>query len=114
MLNLFIVWALTGLWHGAAWNFLIWGLYGFLLLLIDKRFEKIWSRVPTPLLWLGTFLLTVTGWVLFYHTDLAAAGAHLGALLGIGVNGWIDAAALTTLKRYALFLPITLGVGLMQ
>ena len=108
VLNLLIVWTLTGLWHGAAWNFLLWGVYWFVLLFIDKQFARVWNRFPKLLLWLGTFLLTVTGWVLFYHTDLAAAGAHLGALLGIGVNGWIDAAALTTLKRYALFLPITL------
>ena len=106
VLNLFIVWSLTGLWHGAAWNFLVWGLYWFLLLLIDKRFEKIWSRFPTPLLWLGTFALSMIGWVLFYHTDLSAGFAHIGAMLGIGVNGWIDGSTLSVLRQYALYLPI--------
>ena len=112
ILNLLIVWALTGLWHGAAWNFLLWGLYWFVLLIIDKQFSRFWTRFPKPLLWLGTFLLAVIGWVLFYHTDLSSAGIHLGALFGVGASGWIDTVTLTVLKRYALFLPIAFVCGM--
>ena len=107
VLNLLIVWALTGLWHGAAWNFVLWGLYWFLLQQIDKQFEPLWKRFPKPLLWLGTFLLALIGWVLFYHAEgLSAAGAHLSALFGVGTSGWIDATTLAVLRRYALYLPI--------
>ena len=109
VLNLLIVWALTGLWHGAAWNFVLWGVYWFVLLLVDKQFANAWKRFPKPLLWLGTFLLALIGWVLFYHAEgLSAAGAHVGALFGIGASGWIDTTTLTVLKRYALYLPIPL------
>ena len=104
--NLLIVWSLTGLWHGAAWNFLVWGLYWFMLLLIDKQFQKVWNRFPTVLLWLGTFVLSMIGWVLFYHTDLGAGFTHIGAMLGIGVDGWIDEGTLSVLRQYALYLPI--------
>ena len=108
VLNLLIVWSLTGLWHGAAWNFLLWGLYWFVLLLVDKQLAALWNRFPKPILWLGTFLLSLIGWVLFYHTDLAAAGLHLCALFGVGATGWIDETALSVLRQYALYLPIAL------
>lgn len=106
VLNLLIVWSLTGLWHGAAWNFPLWGLYWFVLLLIDKQFQKVWNRFPRVVLWLGTFVLSVIGWVLFYHTDLSAGFTHIGAMLGIGVNGWIDESTLSVLRQYALYLPV--------
>ena len=106
VLNLLIVWALTGLWHGAAWNFVLWGIYWFVLLLVDKQFSNVWKRFPKPLLWLGTFLLAVVGWTLFYHTALPEAAAHVGALFGIGANGWIDGTTVSVLKHYALYLPI--------
>ena len=105
VLNLLIVWSLTGLWHGAAWNFLLWGLYWFVLILIDKQFAGLWKRFPKPLLWIGTFTLSLLSWVLFYHTDFAGIGSHFAALIGVGVSGWIDETTLTVLKRYALYLP---------
>ncbi len=112
VLNLLIVWALTGLWHGAAWNFILWGLYWFVLQQIDKQFASVWKRFPKGLLWLGTFLLSLIGWVLFYHAEgLAGAGAHLGALFGIGASGLTDAKTLAVLARYALYLPIPLAAS---
>ena len=105
VLNLLIVWILTGLWHGAAWNFALWGLYWFVLLLVDKMLQSVWERFPKPVLWVGTFLLTLIGWVLFYHTDLLAAGMHLGAMFGIHASGLADKTVLSVLKQYALYLP---------
>ena len=104
VLNLLVVWALTGLWHGASWNFLLWGLYWFVLIVIDKQFEKLWSRFPKPLLGIGTFVLAVVGWGIFYYTDLAAMGTHLAALVGVGASGWIDSTTLSVLNQYTLFL----------
>ncbi len=105
MLNLLIVWALTGLWHGAAWNFVLWGLYWFLLLVIDKDLDRLWARVPRFLRWLFTLLAAVVGWTIFYYTDTTALFAHLTALFGGGLP-WADPGTTDALKQYALFLPI--------
>ena len=105
MLNLLIVWALTGLWHGAAWNFVIWGLYWFVWLLIDKDLAKLWDRVPKLLRWAFTLLAAVVGWTIFYYTDMTALSSHLLALFGGGLP-WVDAQTISGLKQYALFLPV--------
>ena len=106
MLNLLIVWALTGLWHGAAWNFVIWGLYWFVLLVVDKALDRLWSKVPRALRRLATLVLAVVGWTVFYYTDMAALSAHLWAFVGGGGLPWADGGTVTALKQYALFLPV--------
>ena len=105
LLNLLIVWALTGLWHGAAWNFVLWGLYWFVLLVIDKELSMLWEKVPKILRWLCTFLAAVIGMVIFYYTDIPALSAHLAALFNGGL-GWLDEAAAAALRQYGLFLPL--------
>ncbi len=82
--NLLIVWALTGLWHGASWNFVLWGLYYGLLLLLERFvLSSVLEKIPGLLRQAGTFLLVLIGWVIFYYTDLAAVGEHLLAMLGL-------------------------------
>ncbi len=105
MLNLLIVWALTGLWHGAAWNFVLWGIYWFVLLVIDKDLSGLWDRVPTFLRWLFTLLAAVVGWTIFYYTDMSALWIHLQALLGGGLP-WLDEGTVSAFREYALFLPL--------
>ena len=64
--NIIIVWALTGLWHGAEWNFIIWGLYFALILLIEKLFlGKVLSKTPKIIRWLYSFILINIGWIIF-------------------------------------------------
>ena len=83
--NMLIVWLLTGLWHGASWNFLLWGLYyGALLLLERFVFAGVLKKIPGALRWLPTMLLVVFGWVIFYYTDLRNVGTHLLAMFGLG------------------------------
>ena len=107
VLNLLIVWALTGLWHGAAWNFVLWGLYWFALLVIDKDLSRLWDKVPRFLRWLFTLFAAAVGWTIFYYTDMAALFAHLRALFGGGLP-WIDPGTVSALKQYALFLPLAI------
>ena len=112
--NLFVVWLLTGVWHGANWTFLLWGLYYFVLLAaekaagLDKKALGLW-RAP------ATFLLVNFGWVLFRAETLGAAGRYLGAMLGFGVNGLWDAAASAALRDghivYLLAAAFSLPVG---
>lgn len=71
-MNLFIVWFLTGLWHGASWNFVLWGLYFFVFLYIEKKFLlKLFKKVRI-IGWIFTSFVVLMGWVIFYFTDIAS------------------------------------------
>ena len=83
--NLLVVWLLTGLWHGADWTFLLWGLwYGLLLLLEKFVLERYLSRAPYLLRRLLTLLAVVIGWVIFRAESLPALGTYLRAMAGFG------------------------------
>ncbi len=82
LLNMLVVWSLTGLWHGASWNFLLWGLYFFVLLAMEKPMLGSLKRVPRLLRQLGTMFLVVIGWTIFYFTDFARLWEAFGNLFG--------------------------------
>jgi len=104
VLNLLIVWGLTGLWHGAAWNFVLWGLYFGVLLILERFvFKTILEKTPGAIRWLLTFVIAVIGWVIFYYTDLPALRQHLCALFGVGVSGLSDAAAAAVVRKYTVY-----------
>ena len=85
MWNLFVVWLLTGLWHGAAWNFVIWGMYYFLLLCVEKGIgEKHLERIPTVIRHTITLFLIVIGWMIFYYTDVKELWGTLRICFGAG------------------------------
>ena len=89
--NIMIVWALTGIWHGASWNFLLWGLYYGILLILEKSFLlRVKEHLPKILNCIMTLFVVIIGWVLFYHTDLGDAFSHLGRMFGIGASGLCD------------------------
>ncbi|HIR50586.1 MAG TPA: MBOAT family protein [Candidatus Avoscillospira avicola] len=79
--NLMIVWMLTGIWHGAGWNFLLWGVYYGLLLLLEKLvLKRFLDRLPSAVRWVYTIVLVLIGWVFFASKDFAAAGRYLAVL----------------------------------
>ena len=83
-LNLATVWFLTGFWHGADWNYVIWGVYFWLFLVIEKAFlGKLLSKLPI-LGHLYTLVIVGFGWMIFFHTDLSAILASAKQLVGIG------------------------------
>lgn len=87
--NLFVVWALTGIWHGANWTFLCWGLFYFVLLLAEKLTH--FPEKLGPLAHGYALLAIMCGWALFRSKDLAAAGHYLAAMFGQAPAGLIDA-----------------------
>lgn len=89
--NILVVWALTGLWHGAAWNFLCWGLYFGLLLLGEKYgWGRILERAPAALRHLYAMVLIVVSWVLFRAETLDYAVRFLQAMAGFAQGGLTD------------------------
>lgn len=82
--NLLVVWFLTGLWHGASWNFVLWGLYFFVLLVIEKFIlNKLFEKIPSIFSRIYFIIAVLVGWVFFYHTDLSQAITFLGVMFGI-------------------------------
>ena len=106
VLNLLIVWFLTGFWHGAAWQFILWGLYYFLFLCMEKLFLlKLLKKLPGWVRHVYALVVVVLGWVLFACADVAAAGNLYKAMFGIGV-AFADKTALFTLVSSVLLLII--------
>ncbi len=92
ILNLLIVWTLTGLWHGASWNFLLWGLYYGVLLILEKLFlGRLLEKLPRLLRQALTFLVASLGWGIFYFTDFGALGVFFASLIGVGNPGLFSA-----------------------
>ena len=94
------MWLLTGMWHGANWTFIIWGLLYFVLLVIEKitnlhkneKFTKIIGHVYT-------LLFVIIGWVFFRSADIQSAIIYLGKMFGVGANGLVGAALTEYLKE---------------
>jgi alginate O-acetyltransferase complex protein AlgI len=80
-----VVWMLTGLWHGANWNFVLWGVYYGVLLMIEKLFLLKWlDKLPN---WIGhiySMFLVIIGWTIFAQTDIHQLGGYLKTMFGIG------------------------------
>lgn len=97
-LNLLIVWTLTGFWHGAGWNFIVWGLYYFAILFMEKLFMlKALDRLPKALRHVYSLLLIVVGWVIFACDDVSVLPQYLGSMIGLnGALGGQDVYWLTT------------------
>lgn len=97
ILNLVIVWTLTGLWHGAGWNFIIWGLYYFVLIAAEKLFlGRILEKLPHALSHIYALLFIVAGWVLFACDDISVLGPYLKSMIGL------DAGASSPMSIYYL------------
>lgn len=120
--NLLVVFIVTGLWHGAAWNFVLWGLWHGLFLIIERVIKKIHIKVAVPrfLTWLYTMLIVLVGWVLFRAPDISYALDYLKIMFGfktpfnVGFTVWyyLDPMVLAVLIIAAIAsLPISKYIG---
>ena len=107
--NLAVVWLLTGIWHGAAWRFILWGVLYGIIITVEKLtgFPK---KAKNPVVVVGyslvTFLLVVMGWVLFGATDLRSALYQLSSMFGIGSLGFWDTYSAFILQEYGIYFLI--------
>lgn len=101
--NIFIVWFCTGLWHGANWTFILWGLFYGCLLLLEKFFlrEKL-EKLPKPISHIYTLLVILIGWVFFMSPNITTAFSTLGKMISIGTTTFANNQAKFMLKSYFL------------
>ncbi len=108
-LNLGIVWFLTGLWHGASWNFVMWGLYYGVLIVIEKQFLlKVLDRLPKFINHLYLVIAVLLGWVLFYYTDLNQGILYMKTMLGLTGAKLFQATDILRIKSNAVFLLLSI------
>ena len=111
--NLFVVWFLTGIWHGANWTFIIWGLMYFVLLAIEKTTDlehRLAKHRILPIVYrVFTLLFIVCGWVIFRAESLPDGVAYLGAMFGAAPGGVWDKTTWVMLKQYAPILIIAIA-----
>ncbi|WP_033706455.1 MBOAT family O-acyltransferase [Bacillus mycoides] len=105
--NLFIVWGLTGLWHGASWTFITWGLYyGFIISIEKAGFEKILNKLWKPLQHAYVLIIVMIGWVFFRADNFAYSFQYLKAMFGIERQSFIDDNTMLYIHEYIVIFII--------
>ena len=107
--NMFIVWALTGLWHGASWNFVLWGLYYFVFLAIEKLFlGKFLEKLPAVVRHVYALFIIVIGWVFFYFDDVSRLGQMLKLMFGFSGQAGVLPTDTVLLKNHLVFFLVAI------
>jgi len=97
-LNLFLVWFCTGFWHGASWNYIIWGLYFGVFILIERMIgAKRLKKIPLAVTHVYSKLVIIVGFGIFYFTDFSKLGVFLGNLIGLNGNSFTDKISLQSM-----------------
>ncbi len=105
ILNMFVVWLLTGLWHGASWNFVAWGLYYFIFLVAERLFlGKLLEKIPRVIRTIYTCIVVYFGWILFRFKDFSLVWAALRGMFGAPGNYWTSAETNAALAVKVVFL----------
>ncbi len=107
--NLAVTWLLTGLWHGASWNFLLWGAYYLIFLLIEKfLLRRRLERLPSLVRRCYVLLVVALGWLIFRVTNMTCLGTAFLGLFGGNGNVWTDYETTITLRSYSVFLIVAI------
>lgn len=107
--NMFIVWALTGLWHGASWNFVLWGLYYFVFLAIEKLFlGRYLEKLPAVVGHVYALFIVVVGWVFFYFDDVSRLGQMLKLMFGFSGQAGMMPTDTILLKNHLVFFIVAI------
>ena len=107
ILNLLIVWGLTGLWHGASWNFVFWGLYYFFFLCLEKFIlKKFFDKIPSPIRWLYSMSVVLVGWMIFYFDDFQTLITAFSVAFGHAGNAFTDPVSETLVINNVPFILI--------
>ncbi|MBR2842428.1 MAG: MBOAT family protein, partial [Lachnospiraceae bacterium] len=107
ILNIMVVWILTGFWHGAAWCFVLWGIYYGILLLLEKYvWGKLLAKIPRVFRHIYTILLFIFGWLIFTSTSLPSLWQNFASMFGILKNPFFNAETLFYLRNNGILLVV--------
>ena len=106
LFNIFVVWMLTGMWHGAAWNFIVWGLYFAIILMIEKLFLLKYLKKSKVLNHIYVLLLIIISFVIFDAASMKDAFSYIGAMFGAGDYPFISTEFVYYLRSYGVVLLI--------
>ena len=104
--NIFVVWALTGFWHGAAWNFVIWGLFFAVLLTVEKFWLLDWLKKSKVLSHIYLLVIVAISFVIFNAADMKEAFSYIGSMFGFGGHPLVSAEWLYCLRNYGFVLAL--------
>ena len=103
--NMAAVWFLTGLWHGASWNFVLWGIYNGLFILLERKWLNKWlDKTPHVVRHLYFISIMLIGWMIFYYTSLGDAFFYIGVMFGINANSVLEPSTVMSIKHNIIFL----------
>ena len=108
LFNITVVWAATGIWHGANWTFLLWGLYYAVFLMVEKLFLLKALDKCRILGHIYTIVIVMFGWVMFQLNSLSAIGSYTSAMMGFGASGFAESADIYYLGSYAITFVIAI------
>lgn len=98
LFNIMVVWLLTGFWHGASWNFVLWGIFYGIVLIIEKLFLlRVLKKAPDWVCHVYTMVIVMVAWALFANTDISRALAYIGMMFG-HASSFVNAASLYYLR----------------
>lgn len=107
-LNIMVVWFLTGLWHGASWNFALWGVYFGVIIMLEKyTILKVRDKIPSVFLHIYSLFLILFGWAIFYFEDFDKLGTFIGSMFGMGSGGAWDIIAQNALTGHLWLLIVS-------
>ena len=108
--NLLVVWLLTGIWHGASWNFVVWGLFFGVILILEKLFLlRVLEKLPAVLRHVYTMVLVMLSWAIFAFDSLSAGLRYIGALFGAGGGLWDSTSLYLLAANLVLFVIMAIG-----
>ncbi|GAA4876811.1 MBOAT family protein [Paenibacillus vulneris] len=112
LMNMFIVWFLTGLWHGASWNYVVWGLFFGAMITLEKSFlQQLLSRLPRFISHLYFTVVVLVGWVFFYFESLRDGARYLRTMFGLGHVPAVDEAFFIHLQNHIILLVLGLIIS---
>lgn len=115
--NLIIVWLVTGIWHGASWNFIIWGMYFGLFIILERLFlQKLLDKLPKIIQHIYLMIIVIIGWVIFSQPNLTSVIEYLKIMLGIGDYPLINGYATFYIKQYGMitFVAILASIPILK